>query len=82
MSRYVSKPHNGKTLAFGFDHVLGYFVEQWDISAPDKSLVELNSKFDKLSKSFLVEFLQNNLSPNDLVKYSSQINKIVLDLPC
>lgn len=82
MSRYLSEPKDGKTLVFGFDHMLGYFLQQWDESDPNKKLVDLDSKFHKLSRSKLIDFLHENLTEKDLKKFSMQINKIALDIPC
>ena len=82
MSRHNCEQKNGKTVSFGYDNVMGYFVQQWDINNQDKPILDLDSKFDKLSRGTLVEFLHENLTESDLKKYSSHINNIALDLPC
>jgi hypothetical protein len=62
--------------------MMGYFVQQRNVNNPDKPILDLDTKFGKLSRGTLIEFLHENLTEADLKKYSSHINNIALDLPC
>jgi hypothetical protein len=61
MSRYIIKKDD-KQLAYGFDHVLGYFYDITDLNEPDDSkdhLIESKSYFiNGLSRGKFAEILE------------------------
>ena len=83
MSRCYGEVVSGERIDFGWDHALGYFLQRRTIdpeTGEEKITLDRDSKFHKLSKSELVEYLHENLSENDLKKFEKQITKIALDL--
>ncbi len=78
MSRYTQKLENGKSVAYGFDHALGYFIDVF--SVPDSEgkhelLIEECSLLTGMSNGKMMELMAEYEVPQEL------INKVALDLP-
>lgn len=75
-------------LIFGFDHAVGLFFlvlkcrDTTNVpSAVEECCVDQCSRFDRVSKSHLLEIIQYYASPEELKQYEKQIALLVLDLP-
>ena len=78
MSRYSKELENGKRIAYGFDHVLGYFFDVFDV--PDKDgeehlLIEESSKLTGMSNGKMIELMDVYKLPE------SHIEQVAMDLP-
>ena len=79
MSRYVKKVNDKVTIAYGWDHAIGYFFQKFNddlISDENEEGIEIDedSLFHKLSNSKFVEYL---------MKYECKqehINAVLMDL--
>ena len=60
-------------VAYGFDHVLGYFYQVFDVN--DEPVVDRTSRFSKMPRIEFMEFLEKICAP------AKHINKVALDLP-
>ncbi len=71
-------------VAFGMDHIMGYFLDIYEPATADKEesyLVELCTKFQGLTKSHMIQLIEHYASEEDKVRLRVQIEKIVMDLP-
>ena len=78
MSRYTKKLEDGRTVAYGYDHALGYFIDVWGI--PDdqgvsESLVEESSVLTRMSNGKMIELMDMFELPE------SHIEQVAMDLP-
>lgn len=78
MSRYVKTLENGKTVAYGFDHALGYFLDVMDV--PDEKgetvmIMEESSLLSKMSNGKMIELMDLYGLPE------SHIEQVAMDLP-
>jgi len=78
MSRYIKVTDNGKTIAYGFDHALGYFIDV--VEAPDGDeepiyLIEESSLLTKMSNGKMLELMDLYELPE------SHIEMVAMDLP-
>ena len=77
MSRYVKNLGEGKDVAYGFDHVTGYFFQVFDTDedGEDILLVDECSLFTKVSKGRLIELMKEYGADE------THIANVALDLP-
>lgn len=78
MSRYTKTLEDGRTLAYGYDHALGYFFDLFGI--PDEkgvseSLIEESSFLTKMSNGKMIELMDMFDLPE------SHIERVAMDLP-
>lgn len=78
MSRYTKTMENGRTVAYGYDHALGYFIDVWGI--PDEegvseSLIEESSMLTSMSNGKMIELMDMFGLPE------SHIERVAMDLP-
>lgn len=74
------------SVVFGFDHAVGVFclihaVTEDCAPGKDELVVDANSMFHGLSKSHLLQIIEDYVSEDDKAKYQQQITKLALDLP-
>lgn len=80
MSRYTKKLDNGKTIAWGFDHVTGYFLqvfEEEDVIDEEHPYLIINecSTFSKMSNGKMIELMDLYKLPESHIEY------VAMDLP-
>ena len=78
MSRYTKTMDNGKTIAYGFDHALGYFIDVVDASDENEEpiyLIEESSLLTKMSNGKMLELMDLYELPE------SHIEMVAMDLP-
>jgi len=78
MSRYVKELENGKEVAYGFDHVLGYFLQVFDVPDEDGKdilLIDESSMLTKMSNGKMIELMDVYRLPE------SHIEMVASDLP-
>lgn len=78
MSRYTKTMEDGRTVAYGYDHALGYFIDVWGI--PDEegvseSLIEESSFLTNMSNGKMLELMDMFQLPE------SHIELVAMDLP-
>jgi hypothetical protein len=78
MSRYTKTLENGKTIAYGFDRALGYFLDVADV--PDDTgesvmLIEESSFFTKMNNGKMIELMGIYELPE------SHIEQVAMNLP-
>ena len=78
MSRYTKEMPDGRSVAYGFDHALGYFIDVFGI--PDdqgvsESLVEESSVLTRMSNGKMIELMDLFALPE------SHIEQVAMDLP-
>jgi hypothetical protein len=78
MSRYTKQMEDGRTVVYGFDHVLGYFLDVLGI--PDEQgeremLIQESSLLSKMSNGKMIELMDMFDLPE------SQIEYVAMDLP-
>lgn len=78
MSRYTKQLEDGRTVAYGYDHALGYFIDVWGI--PDdqgvsESLIEESSVLTRMSNGKMIELMDMFNLPE------SHIELVAMDLP-
>ena len=77
MSRYTKTLENGKTITYGFNPTLGYFLDVIGISNKGKAkiLIEESSLHTKMSNAKMIELMTIYELPE------SQIDSVVMNLP-
>ena len=78
MARYSKKLDNGKTVAYGYDHVTGYFLQVFDVVDKDEEdylLLDECSTFTKMSNGKMIELMDVYKLPE------SHIEDVAMDLP-
>ena len=78
MSRYVKQLESGKEIAYGFDHVLGYFLQVFDVPDEDGDdilLIDESSMLTKMSNGKMIELMNVYELPE------SHIEMVASDLP-
>jgi hypothetical protein len=78
MSRYIKELENGKTVAYGYDHALGYFFDVFDVPDDDgveNLLIEESSLLTKMSNGKMLELMNVYELPE------SHIEQVAMDLP-
>jgi hypothetical protein len=78
MSRFTKELEDGRTVAYGYDHALGYFIDVF--SKPDKddgAKIELeeSSLITKMSNGKMIELMDSFKLPE------SHIELVAMDLP-
>lgn len=78
MSRYTKELEDGRTVAYGYDRALGYFIDVFGI--PDEqgvseSLVEESSMLTGMSNGKMIELMDMFELPE------SHIEMVAMDLP-
>ena len=78
MSRYTKELEDGRTIAYGYDRALGYFIDVFGI--PDEqgvseSLVEESSMLTGMSNGKMIELMDMFELPE------SHIEMVAMDLP-
>lgn len=78
MSRYTKQLEDGRTVAYGYDHALGYFIDVFGI--PDdqgvsESLIEESSLLTRMSNGKMIELMDMFELPE------SHIEQVAMDLP-
>lgn len=78
MSRYTKELKDGKTIAYGYDRALGYFIDVFGI--PDEqgvseSLIEESSMLTGMSNGKMIELMDMFELPE------SHIEMVAMDLP-
>lgn len=78
MSRYTKELKDGRTIAYGYDRALGYFIDVFGI--PDEqgvseSLVEESSMLTGMSNGKMIELMDMFELPE------SHIEMVAMDLP-
>ena len=78
MSRYTKQLKDGRSVAYGYDHALGYFIDVFGI--PDEqgvseSLIEESSMFTQMSNGKMIELMDLFALPE------SHIEQVAMDLP-
>jgi hypothetical protein len=78
MSRYTKQLEDGRSVAYGYDHAIGYFIDVFGI--PDEegiseSLVEESSMFTNMSNGKMIELMDLFALPE------SHIEQVAMDLP-
>ena len=79
MSRYVKELENGRSLAYGFDNVIGYYLDVFDAPDPlnpyeDVLLVEESSLLTNISNGKMIELMEEYNLPK------SHIERVAMDL--
>ena len=71
------------SVAFGFDHAVGLFCQIYKHVSDDKHecLASVDSMFHKLSKSHLLQIIEDFTCEADRAKYHQQLSLMALDLP-
>jgi hypothetical protein len=78
MSRYTKQMEDGRTVVYGFDHALGYFLDVFGISDEEgerEVLIEESSMLTKMSNGKMIELMDIFDLPE------SQIEQVAMDLP-
>jgi hypothetical protein len=78
MSRYVKQLENGKEVAYGFDHALGYFLQVFDVpdeDGEDVLLIDESSMLTRMSNGKMIELMDVYNLPE------SHIEMVASDLP-
>lgn len=78
MSRYTKQLEDGRSVAYGYDRALGYFIDVFGI--PDEqgvseSLIEESSMFTQMSNGKMIELMDLFALPE------SHIEQVAMDLP-
>lgn len=73
MSRLTATKANGRVVAFGLDHAVGWFYQEY-ISMREEPVVDLDSLFTGLGRGRLLELLE------DTDATTEQKSRIALDL--
>lgn len=78
MSRYTKQLEDGRSVAYGYDRALGYFIDVFGI--PDEqgvseSLIEESSMFTHMSNGKMIELMDLFALPE------SHIEQVAMDLP-
>lgn len=74
MSRYTAfNSNSGNFVAYGFDHAVGYFYQEYD-NENDDPVIDVDSLFHGLTGVRLAEYLKNTTANSD------HIRKCILDL--
>ena len=74
MSRYTKELHDGRTVAYGFDHVFGYFIQVFELPDEDGEDV-ISLDLDNLGNGKMIELMTKYELPE------SQIEMVAMDLP-
>lgn len=81
MSRIHAVSREGYRVAFGLDHALGWFYDEWcETSDENLPLHEESTMFTGLNKSRLVEMLHERLGLGEQVRLRREIMNVALDL--
>lgn len=80
MSQIVSESRRGNVVRFGLDHATGWFVMEEHPELPGLLLVDEDTRFTKLSRGKLVEWLTKELKEEEVKRLKKQITYIALDL--
>ena len=78
MSRYTKQLEDGRIVAYGFDHALGYFLDVFGIEDEEgnrETLIEESSMLSKMSNGKMIELMDMFKLPE------SQIELVAMDLP-
>ena len=78
LARYSKTLDNGKTVAYGYDHVTGYFLQVFDVvdkDGEDYLLLDECSTFTKMSNGKMIELMDVYKLPE------SHIEDVAMDLP-
>ena len=79
MSRYSKTLDNGKEIAYGWDHVTGYFFQVFDVlddnDEDEHLLINECSTFTKMSNGKMLELMSVYNLPE------SHIERVAMDLP-
>jgi hypothetical protein len=78
MSRYTKNMEDGRTVAYGYDHVLGYFFDVFGIAdekGVSESLIEESSILTRMSNGKMIELMDMFNLPE------SHIELVAMDLP-
>ncbi len=78
MSRYVKQLENGKEVAYGFDHALGYYLQVFDVpdeDGEDVLLIDESSMLTRMSNGKMIELMDVYNLPE------SHIEMVASDLP-
>ena len=78
MSRYTKRLESGKEVAYGFEHVLGYFFQVFDTpddNEEDILLVDECSTLTKMSNGKMIHLMDIHKLPE------SHIEMVAMDLP-
>jgi hypothetical protein len=77
MSRHIKKSNNGETIAYGFDNVLGYFIDvsKEDENGEDVMILEKCSFLDNMSNGKMLELMESYNLPKE------HCTKVAMDLP-
>ena len=78
MSRYTKQLEDGRSVTYGYDRALGYFIDVFGI--PDEqgvseSLIEESSFLTKMSNGKMIELMDLFALPE------SHIEQVAMDLP-
>lgn len=78
MSRYTKQLEDGRSVAYGYDRALGYFIDVFGI--PDEqgvseSLIEESSFLTRMSNGKMIELMDLFALPE------SHIEQVAMDLP-
>jgi hypothetical protein len=78
MSRYTKNLDDGRSVVYGYDHALGYFIDVFGI--PDdqgvsESLIEESSFLTRMSNGKMIELMDLFDLPE------SHIERVAMDLP-
>lgn len=82
MSRITSRSVDGNQVAFGLDHALGWFFDEWqeDEEGEPEMEIEESSIFSGLSKERLLDLLNTRLPKEEKQRLKNQIGAVALDL--
>jgi hypothetical protein len=78
MSRYTKELEDGRSVVYGFDHALGYFIDVFGIPDEDgvsESLMEESSVLTRMSNGKMIELMDMFNLPE------SHIEQVAMDLP-
>jgi hypothetical protein len=78
MSRFTKELEDGRTVAYGYDHALGYFIDVFGIPNEEgvsESLVEESSFLTGMSNGKMIELMDLFHLPE------SHIELVAMDLP-
>lgn len=78
MSRYIKELNNNKQVAYGYDAILGYFIDVF--GSPDEygnryPIISESSALTKMSNGQMIELMDLFELPE------SQIEQVAMDLP-
>lgn len=81
MSQISVRSKDNKTIHFGLDHVLGYFITMYGHDdEPEFETDSYGMMGKRMNGPEQVEWLKENISPKILDNYSENLRRILLDL--